>query len=172
VAEAGEGFCSGCGQLTAPQDAFCRSCGNRLADSEASRGRPEARPGVGERIGRGVGSSGGYAVRTFAGVATEPVVDTVWKHRPNIPTWQKVLGTIAWPVMLLTPHGWVFLGASFFVMVILGDHTPYSWAAWVTKWGSIFLAVTAALIVVAVIVVLSLHHEESTAVVLPLIGRW
>lgn len=127
----------------------------------------ETHPGIGERIGRGIGGSGGYAVRSFAGVASEPVVDTVWKNRPNIPTWQKVLGAIAWPVMLLTPHGWVFLGASFFVMVILGDHTPYSWAVWVTKWGSIFLAVTTALIVVAVIVVLSLHHEESSAVVLP-----
>lgn len=166
MAEAGERFCSGCGHRTAPQDVFCGSCGSRLADSAASEARSEARPGIGERIGRGVGSSGGYAVRSFAGVATEPVVDTVWKNRPNIPTWQKVLGTVAWPVMLLTPHGWVFLGGSFFVMVILGDHTPYSWAAWVTKWGSIFLAVTVALIVVAVIVV-SLHHEESSAVVLP-----
>lgn len=171
MTEAGGRCCAACGGPIALDDVFCRSCGDRLAGPAASQAQPETRPGIGERIGRGVGSSGGYAVRSFAGVATEPVVDTVWKNRPNIPTWQKVLGTVAWPVMLLTPHGWVFLGTSFFVMVILGDYTPYSWAVWVTKWGSIFLAVTAVLIVVVVVVVLSQHHGESTALILSSMGQ-
>jgi hypothetical protein len=108
-------------------------------------------------------------MRSFAGVASEPVVDTVWKNRPNIPTWQKVVGAVAWPVMLLTPHGWVFLGASFFVMVVLGDYTPYLWAVWVTKWGSIFLMVTVVLVVIFVIV-LSAHNENSS-VILPWMGH-
>lgn len=167
-----ERFCLGCGQLVAPLDAFCRSCGHRLpgasASPEGTTAQSEMRPGISERIGRGIGSGGGYAVRSFTGVAAEPVVDTVWKNRPNVPTWQKVLGTVAWPVMLLTPHGWVFLGASFFVMVVLGDYTPYSWAVWVTKWGSIFLMVTVVLVVILVIV-LSAHNENS-GVILPWMG--
>jgi hypothetical protein len=95
------------------------------------------------------------------GIAAEPVVDTAWRNRPNIPTWQKVLGAVAWPVMLLTPHGWVFLVGSFFVMVILGDYTPYSWAAWVTKWAGIFLVITVVLAIILVAIVVSANSNES-----------
>ncbi len=60
----------------------------------------------------------------------------------SIPWWQKAFGVITWPVMVLTPHGWVFLAASFVLMVMLGRHTPYSWAVWVTKWSVLFLLST------------------------------
>lgn len=62
--------------------------------------------------------------------------------------------------MVLTPHGWVFLAASFGIMVFLGNYTPYRWAAWVTNWSSIFLLITAAaLLVPALHFVLGSDHR-------------
>lgn len=89
--------------------------------------------------------------------AAAPVATVVWKERPNIPTWQKVLGAIAWPLMILTPHGWVFLAGSFFVMVVLGRHTPYSWAAWVTRAASWFVLVTLAVGLLVLLVYTNSH---------------
>ena len=43
------------------------------------------------------------------------------------------------------------LGVSFFVMVVMGHHTPYSWAAWVTKWSGVFLAATVAVGLIALL---------------------
>lgn len=129
-----------------------RSATSRSTDSEE---RDDARPPLTARLGRGIGSTAGYATRSYVGIATEPVVDTVWTNRPNLPTWQKVIGTIAWPIIVLTPHGWLFLGASFFVMVILGDRSPYQWATWVTKWASVFLLVTATIAAIAAIILLA-----------------
>ena len=70
---------------------------------------------------------------------------------------------IAWPLMVLTPHGLVFLGGSFLVMVVLGRHNPYSWAAWVTKWASVFLLVTLGIAVI-VLIALAASHNSSNAV--------
>ena len=89
-----------------------------------------------------MGNFGGYVTRGLVGTASQPIVEKVWLERPNIPTWQKVLGVIAWPLMLLTPHGWLFLAASFVIMVMLGRFNPYSWAVWVTKASSWFLLLT------------------------------
>jgi hypothetical protein len=124
-------------------------------------------PSLGERVGRGIGSTTGYAARSFVGVAADPVVKTVWTDRPNMTAWQKVAGTIAWPLMLLTPHGWVFLGASFFMMVILGDKTPYSWAVWVTRWATRFLVVTLVLVVIVVVVASAASSNSNTGTILP-----
>jgi hypothetical protein len=56
-------FCPGCGQPTASEDAFYSSCEHRLATSSAARRADEhqsgMRPGIGERIGRGIGGTGG-----------------------------------------------------------------------------------------------------------------
>jgi energy-coupling factor transporter transmembrane protein EcfT len=109
-------------------------------------------------VGRAIGSTLGYTVRSGIGTASEPVTKKVWHERPNLETWQKVLGGIAWPVMVLLPHGWVFLAGTFLVMVVLGDYNPYQWAVWVTKWGGIFLAITVILIVLVYAIALSSQH--------------
>lgn len=153
-------FCADCGHSRSDHELrVCPSCGARLAEVSrhcTSCGAPllagarASRPSTPvEQAAAQTGAAIGYATRTAVAVAAEPVASTVWKERPNIPTWQKVVGVIAWPLMVLTPHGLVFLGASFLVMVVLGRHNPYSWFAWVTRWSTRFLAVT---VVIAVVV--------------------
>lgn len=122
-------------------------------------------PNETEAVGRAVGERKGYTVRSFISTTTEPAV----QNRPNIPTWQKVVGVVAWPLMLLTPHGWLFLAASFFMMVVMGHHTVYSWAAWVTKWASVFILVSVVLIAVVIIILVAAHsNNASTALIQPL----
>jgi hypothetical protein len=72
-------------------------------------------------------------------------VNKVWRERPDLPTWQKVVGAFGWAALVLTPHGWVVLVVSFIVMVVLGHDNPHSWAVWVTKWSGIFVVATAVL---------------------------
>lgn len=157
----GKSTCSSCGSPLPSEGAFCTSCGAPVTRLPGPQGPSDA-----ETLGRGVGERLGYTARAAVAVAAQPVADATWRERPSIPTWQKVLGVVAWPLMVLTPHGLVFLGASFLVMVVLGRHNPYSWAVWVTKWASYFLVATVALILVVVLIYLSLHSSSNAAALL------
>jgi hypothetical protein len=130
-----------------------------------------AKPGISEKAGRSVGAFAGYAARGMVGTASKPVVDTIWTNRPNLPTWQKVVGVVTWPLMVLTPHGWVFLAASFLVMVLLGNSNPYQWAVWVTKASSWFLLVTV-VIGAIVLAVAAASDDSSTAMLAPVSLAW
>jgi hypothetical protein len=139
--------------------------GSGPSDAQPENHSAAARPDPSERVGRAIGKTGGYATRSLVGVASAPVVKTVWTDRPNIPTWQKVIGAVAWPLMALTPHGWLFLGGSFFVMVILGRSSPYEWATWITKWASVFLVVTVIVVVVIVLAIIAGNNPSGAAVI-------
>lgn len=155
----GRTYCGSCAAPVAAGTRFCVSCGAPVArDARA----PVPNSGVEQRAAE-VGAAVGHATRAAVSVAAAPVAAAVWTSRPSIPTWQKVIGVIAWPLMVLTPHGLVFLGGSFLVMVVLGRHNPYSWAAWVTKWASIFLLVTLVVAVIAVIA-FAASHKSSDAI--------
>lgn len=143
-----------------------------LSDSDASSADPEsaggqlasdiepkqARPPMSERVGRAVGGTAGHATRALVGTAAEPVVDKVWKERPDLPTWQKVLGAFGWGALVLTPQGWVILAVSFIVMVLLGRYNPYTWAAWITRWSGFLLLLT---LVIAFVLLAAFAINES-----------
>lgn len=88
-------------------------------------------------------------------------MEKVWTERPDLPTWQKVIGAFGWGALLLTPHGWVILAVSFIVMVVLGRYNPYTWASWVTKWAGIFLLIT--LVLAVVILSIALAGDSSSS---------
>ena len=83
----------------------------------------------------------GHTTRSAVSVAAEPVVDKVWRERPELPAWQKVTGIVTWPILLFQPVGWMILIASFIVQVVLGRQNPYGWAVWVTKWSGVLLLI-------------------------------
>jgi hypothetical protein len=85
-------------------------------------------------------------------------VNTVWKDRPNIPLWQKILGIPAWVLLVFNPVGWAILGATFVVLVLVGRRNVYEWIAWVTKWGAI-LAIAA--VVIGVIAIIAIASSDS-----------
>lgn len=155
----GRTVCGSCGAPVAEGTRFCVSCGAPVAGDARA---PVPTSGIEQRAAE-VGAAVGHATRAAVSVAAAPVATAVWTSRPSIPTWQKVVGVVAWPLMVLTPHGLVFLGGSFLVMVLLGRHTPYSWAAWITKWASIFLLVTIALAVVVLIAYAASHNSSNSA---------
>jgi hypothetical protein len=136
----GDGFrCASCRTPVGDEVAFCTGCGAPI-DRRFLRAATDRAEVVGDALGRGVGRAASTAIAT----AAAPVYQKVWSERPSIPAWQKMLGFFAWPLGVLTPHGLVFIGGSFAVMVILGRHNPYQWFAWATKWLSILFLVTVA----------------------------
>lgn len=159
-------------RLRTERSGSVQSSGHPVADggrSEPASGEPPSasnpenpvvaeRAGASERTGRAVGSFAGYTVRSTVGTSTQPVAQKVWHERPDVPTWQKILGAFGWGALILTPHGWIVLAVSFIVMVPLGRYNPYSWAVWVTKWSGIFLAIT---LILALIVLASAESGSS-----------
>lgn len=127
---------------------FCSNCGAPLAKGAA---RALSSPGLSERVGRAAGEVVGHGVRGAVSVAAEPIVDKVWRERPELEPWQKALGIVAWIVLVMQPIGWAFLAGSFITMVLMGRHNPYTWVAWVTRSGAVIVLVAAVLFLLALV---------------------
>lgn len=148
------GRCGRCGASAAPGIHFCTGCGAPLTQAARNGTLHESDSPRAEQIGDAVGRG----VKAGVSSAARPVVHTVWKDRPNIPLWQKILGIPAWVLLVFNPVGWAILGATFVVLVLVGRRNVYEWIAWVTKWGAI-LAIAA--VVIGVIAIIAIASSDS-----------
>jgi hypothetical protein len=145
-------FCSGCGHPREDHDPRCGSCGAQDQSGEfcSACGAPLRRgaakqvgkpAGIAQTFGDATGRFAGHTVRSGVSTAAEPIVDKVWRERPELPTWQKATGVVTWPILIFQPVGWMILVASFLVQVVLGRQNPYQWAVWITKWSGVLLLI-------------------------------